>query len=150
MLVYQLVTGVCQSFEWICEAGSHKQRCVSCPSAYANPLTWVSGSGITHCLLLFRNAFWNEQVCTWVLTSKEPTLWCMCRKLSPIVPKPPFLHYFGRMERRARRLTHGAYFQQQLVPLDCPSALREMGLPSALGSGLCRLSKCWPHWWELS
>lgn len=29
-----LVTGVCQSFEWICEAGSHKQRCVSCPSAW--------------------------------------------------------------------------------------------------------------------
>ena len=29
-----LVTGVCQSFEWICEAGSHKQRCVSCPSTW--------------------------------------------------------------------------------------------------------------------
>lgn len=32
-----LFIGLCQSFEWICKTGSHKQRSVSCPSTWGQP-----------------------------------------------------------------------------------------------------------------
>lgn len=126
-----------QSFEWICEAGSHKQRCVPALQPDANPAhlgEWLWNYTLSAAL---QNAFWNGQVCTWVLTSKEPTLWCMCRKLSPS-SKAPFPSLFWE-DGGQGGWPMGPISCSNCRHHDCPSALREMGLPSALGSGLLPL-----------
>lgn len=131
ILIIILVTGICQSLEWVCEIGSYKQRCISCPSTrgQASHLgEWLQNHSVC----------WSSEMSSAIglnlgLDQQKNPLGGLC------APSPLYLHYYERMER-ARRLTHLVCFLLHLLPLDhslSPGRRWTCFLHWALGSATC-------------
>lgn len=129
-----LVTGVCQSFEWICEIGSHKQRCISCPSTWCQSAhlgewlwNYTLSAALQKCLLKWSgfNLGFDQQ-------RNHPMVYV--QKLSPS-PKAPFpftvLGDGGDVEADPWGLFPIATWTTWLPP----QPWAEMGLPRAQSRG---------------
>ena len=126
-----LFIGLCQSFEWICKTGSHKQRSISCPSTWGQPSHL--GEWLQSYMLFAVLQKWSDL--NFGLDQQNYPFCGLCAGRWIMTPRPSFLPLLWK-NGKIMGLTHWAYFFQPLVLLDC-SFHPEKRWIWALGSTTC-------------